>query len=145
MKLHPLTDHDCCPHCGGRLSAATATAGESDEDVYPCPACGRPVAHCLSPDGSCYLECLDEPWESGTCSGPPFQDRQLAEALRRAASLIPVLGTEPRLRVVGALAGALAAYAAASREQAQAKRPVPPDSLLLQIAALTECLRQVRS
>src|SRR5436190_14765254 len=55
MKLHPLTDHDCCPHCGGRLSAATATAGESDEDVYPCPACGRQVAHCLSPDGSCYL------------------------------------------------------------------------------------------
>jgi hypothetical protein len=144
MKLHPLTDQDRCPHCAGRLTEATPNTGEADDDLYGCLACGRQVAHCLSADGSCYLECRGDPWESDACSGPPLRDCQLADALRMAASLIPVLGTEHRLRVLGALSGALAARYAECQVLAQTKRPVSQDLLTTRINAVTERIQQSR-
>ena len=144
MKLHPLTNQVRCPHCAGALIEATANAGEADEDLYRCQACGRQVAHCLSADGSCYVECLDDPWESDACSGPPLRDCQLADALRLAANLIPVLGTEHRLRILGALAGMLAARYAECQMLAQAKRALSHDALQTQIDAVTERIQQAR-
>lgn len=145
MKLHLLTDQDCCPHCAGRLCETIANAGEAEEDLYHCQACGRQVAHCLSADGSCYFECLDQSCTNGACSGPPLRDRQLADALRLAAGLLPVLGTEHRRRVLGVLLGALTARYAECQVLAQAKRPMPPGSLTTRIAAVIESIQQART